>query len=216
MRADANKGAAAMRRTAGLATELKGQTIPANRGRLHYTTLEPWGVVARNIAFNHPTLFAAARLAPAVIAGNAVILKPSELASLSTLALAGLADGLVSDGLLSVLTGGPALGAAVVAHPEIRRLSFTGSPATALKVQAQAAASGVIKTITLELGGKNPIIVFPDADLDPGGRRSSAGDELHPSAGAELRLDLAPVRPRGRSPAGAGPCLRAGVAHRDR
>ena len=170
MRADANKGAAAMRRTAGLATELKGQTIPANRGRLHYTTLEPWGVVARNIAFNHPTLFAAARLAPAVIAGNAVILKPSELASLSTLALAGLADGLVS----------------------------------------------VIKTITLELGGKNPIIVFPDADLDPGGRRSSAGDELHPSAGAELRLDLAPVRPRGRSPAGAGPCLRAGVAHRDR
>src|SRR3546814_4583526 len=91
MRKDVVKGAAAMRRTAGLVTELKGQTIPASSSRLHYTTLEPWGVVARIIAFNHPTLFAAARLAPALVAGNAVIIKPSELASLSTLALAGLA-----------------------------------------------------------------------------------------------------------------------------
>ena len=170
MRADVAKGVASMRRTAGLASELKGQTIPASSGRLHYTACEPWGTVARIIAFNHPILFAAARLAPALVAGNAVILKPSELASLSTLALAGLADGVLPPGLLSVLTGGPGLGAAIAGHREIRRLSFTGSPSTALKVQAQAAASGVIKTITMELGGKNPILVLPDADVEEAAR----------------------------------------------
>ena len=170
MRADVTKGVASMRRTAGLASELKGQTIPASSGRLHYTECEPWGTVARITAFNHPILFAAARLAPALVAGNAVVLKPSELASLSTLALAGLTDGVLPPGLLSVLTGGPGLGAAIAGHRDIRRLSFTGSPATALKVQAQAAASGVVKTITMELGGKNPILVLPDADVEEAAR----------------------------------------------
>ncbi|HMJ36551.1 MAG TPA: aldehyde dehydrogenase family protein [Baekduia sp.] len=166
MTADAIKGAKAMARAAGLATELKGETVPATAGRLHYSTLEPWGVVGRITAFNHPILFSAARLAPALVAGNAVILKPSELAPLAPLALAELAADLLPEGLLSVLVGGPALGQAMARDPELRRLSFTGSPGTALAIQGGAAESGVIKTMTFELGGKNPIVVFGDADLD--------------------------------------------------
>lgn len=166
MHADALKGVGALRYMAGLGMEMKGDTIPVRPNGLHMTTLEPWGVVARIIAFNHPALFACGRLAPALVAGNAVVLKPSELASLSALALAQLADDLLPSGLLSVLTGGPVLGQAIAAHPTLRRLSFTGSVATALKISAAAAGSGVVKTTTFELGGKNPIIVFPDADLE--------------------------------------------------
>jgi acyl-CoA reductase-like NAD-dependent aldehyde dehydrogenase len=166
MRADAEKGAGTLTEMAGLTAEMKGQTIPVRHGQQHFTTLEPWGVVARIIAFNHPVLFACARSAPALAAGNSVILKPSELAPLGALALAQLADGLLPPGVLSVLTGGPELGAAIVGDPRIRRMSFTGSLATGLKVLAGAAASGVIKTTTLELGGKNPIIVCDDANID--------------------------------------------------
>ena len=166
MHADVVKGARSLSYMAGLALELKGETIPVGHRRLNYTTLEPWGVVARIIAFNHPMLFACARLAPALVAGNAVILKPSELTPISALALAELCDGLIPPGVVSVLTGRGGLGAAIAEHPEIRRVSFTGSIRTALKVSEGAARSGSIKTLTFELGGKNPIIVFPDVDLD--------------------------------------------------
>jgi acyl-CoA reductase-like NAD-dependent aldehyde dehydrogenase len=118
------------------------------------------------ITFNHPVMFACARLGSALVAGNAVVLKPSELASLATLALAELTVGLLPDGLVSVVVGGPATGEALVRHPAVQRLSFTGSTATALRIQAAAADSGRIKTITFELGGKNPIVVCPDVDLD--------------------------------------------------
>ncbi len=164
MRADVDKGVRLMGDSAGLALEAKGQTFPLPG--LHYTTREPWGVVGRMITFNHPVMFACARLGPALVAGNAVILKPSELAPLATLALAELTTGLLPDGLVSVVVGGPATGDALVRHPAIGRLSFTGSTATALRIQASAAASGRMKTITFELGGKNPIVVFPDVDLD--------------------------------------------------
>ena len=118
------------------------------------------------ITFNHPVMFACARLGSALVAGNAVVLKPSELAPLATLALAELTVGLLPDGLVSVVVGGPATGDALVRHPAIQRLSFTGSTATALRIQAAAAESGRVKTITFELGGKNPIVVCPDVDLD--------------------------------------------------
>ena len=164
MRADVDKGVRLMGDSAGLALEAKGQTFPLPG--LHYTTREPWGVVGRMITFNHPVMFACARLGPALVAGNAVILKPSELAPLATLALAELTTGLLPDGLVSVVVGGPATGDALVRHSAIGRLSFTGSTATALRIQASAAASGRMKTITFELGGKNPIVVCPDVDLD--------------------------------------------------
>ncbi|MEA2535919.1 MAG: betaine-aldehyde dehydrogenase [Chloroflexota bacterium] len=170
MTADAVKGANSLKLAGLLGYELKGHTYPISGRSLHYTTLEPWGVVARIIAFNHPTLFACARLAPALAAGNVVILKPSELAPLGALAMAGLASDIFPPGVLSVLTGGPGLGRAIAAHPVIRRLSFTGSVATGLAVMRETAESGVIKSVTYELGGKNPIIVFPDADLDAAAR----------------------------------------------
>lgn len=166
MRADAEKAARAMERCGGLGLQIRGSTIPATVGRLHFTTQEPWGVVARIVAFNHPTLFTASRLAPPLVAGNAVIIKPSELAPLAALALAELLEDLLPPGLVSVLTGGPELGKAIATTPRIRRLSFTGSVETGLAVSAEAAASGVVKVLTLELGGKNPIVVLPDSDLD--------------------------------------------------
>ena len=164
MRADVVKGARLLGDAAGLALEVTGRTYPLPG--LHYTQREPWGVVGRMITFNHPAMFACARLGSALVAGNCVILKPSELAPLATLAIAELSAGLLPDGVVSVITGGPATGAALVRHPSVLRLSFTGSTATALRIQAAAAASGRMKTITFELGGKNPIVVFPDVDLD--------------------------------------------------
>ena len=164
MRADVAKGARLMSEAAGLALEVKGETFPLPG--LHYTVREPWGVVGRMITFNHPTMFSAARLGAALIAGNTVVLKPSELAPLSALAIGELAAGALPAGVVNVVMGGPATGAALVTHPSIERLSFTGSTATALRIQAAAAASGRIKTVTFELGGKNPIVVFDDVDLD--------------------------------------------------
>jgi betaine-aldehyde dehydrogenase len=164
MRADIAKGIRQMREAAGLALEVKGESFPLPG--LHYTTREPWGVVARLVTFNHPAMFTAARIATALVAGNCVIIKPSELAPLSPLAIAELTAGIVPDGVVNVVVGGPATGNAIARHPAIQRITFTGSTATALKIQAAAAASGRMKAFTFELGGKNPILVFPDVDRD--------------------------------------------------
>jgi betaine-aldehyde dehydrogenase len=164
MRADVAKGIHQMHEAAGLALEAKGETFPLPG--LHYTTREPWGVVARLVTFNHPAMFTAARIATALVAGNSVIIKPSELAPLSPLAIAEITAGVVPDGVINVVAGGPATGAAIAAHPRILRITFTGSTPTALRIQAAAAASGRVKSMTFELGGKNPIVVWPDVDLD--------------------------------------------------
>jgi acyl-CoA reductase-like NAD-dependent aldehyde dehydrogenase len=164
MRGDVMKGARLLADAAGLALEVKGDTFPLPGH--HFTSREPWGVVGRMITFNHPAMFTCARLGSALIAGNCVVLKPSELAPLAPLAIAELTSGLFPDGVVSVVAGGPETGAALVSHPGVLRLSFTGSTATALRIQAAAAASGRIKTLSFELGGKNPIVVFPDVDLD--------------------------------------------------
>jgi acyl-CoA reductase-like NAD-dependent aldehyde dehydrogenase len=161
---DVTKGVRLMGDAAGVALEVKGTTYPLPG--LHYTTREPWGVVGRMVTFNHPVMFTCARLATALVAGNCVVIKPSELAPLGALAIGELTAGLLPDGVVSVVAGGPETGSALVAHPDIQRLTFTGSSATALRIQAAAAASGRVKTLTFELGGKNPIVVFPDVDLD--------------------------------------------------
>ena len=164
MRADVTKGARLMSEAAGLALQVKGETFPLPG--LHYTVREPWGVVGRMVTFNHPVMFTCARIGTALVAGNCVVIKPSELAPLGPLAVAELSAGLIPDGVISVVAGGPATGDALVRHPDIHRLTFTGSTATALRIQAAAADSGHIKTLTFELGGKNPIVVFPDVDID--------------------------------------------------
>ncbi len=156
-----------IRYMAGLALELKGETMPARAGRIHYTVREPYGVVVRIIAFNHPLMFCAAKLAAPLLAGNTVIMKPSEHTSLSALAMADDLARIFPPGVIQILTGlGAEVGEALVRHRDVRRVAFIGSVATGKRIQTSAAASDSIKTVTLELGGKNPIAVFADADLD--------------------------------------------------
>jgi len=166
MRNDIGLATSQVRYMAGLALEVRGRTMPETPDHLHYTMRQPFGVVARIIAFNHPLMFAATKIAAPLIAGNCVILKPSEFTSLSALAMARDLARLFPPGVVQVLTGlGAEVGEALVRHPGIPRVAFIGSAATGRRIQASAAASAV-KTVTLELGGKNPIVVFPDADLD--------------------------------------------------
>jgi acyl-CoA reductase-like NAD-dependent aldehyde dehydrogenase len=166
MRRDAHIAAALLRYFAGLALQLRGETIPGAHDRLNYTLQEPFGVVGRIIPFNHPLMFAAGRLAAPLIAGNTVVLKPSEHTSLSALRLAELLADILPRGVVQVITGyGEEAGDALVTHPGVRRLAFTGSAAIGRAIQ-QRAATHVVKTVSLELGGKNPIVVFEDADLD--------------------------------------------------
>ncbi|MFZ0041999.1 MAG: aldehyde dehydrogenase family protein [Solirubrobacteraceae bacterium] len=166
MRADAFTGAAALRYFAGLALELRGNTIPSDFDRLDYTLPSPFGVVGRIIPFNHPFMFAASKSAAPLIAGNTVILKPSEHTSMSTIRLAELADDVLPKGVFNVITGtGMEAGDPLVTHPGVRRIAFTGSAEIGRSIQ-QRAATHVVKTVSLELGGKNPLVVMPDADLE--------------------------------------------------
>lgn len=165
MRKDVVSAAKQLRYFAGLVLETRGETVPTSYDRLNYTLLQPYGVVARIIPFNHPLKFAASKIAAPLAAGNTVILKPSEHSSMSALRLAELAIGVLPDGVLNVLTGyGHTAGDALVRHPAIRRLAFTGAADTGRAIQAAAASSNV-KNITLELGGKNPLVVFSGANM---------------------------------------------------
>lgn len=166
MRNDAHVAVAQIRYFAGLALQLRGETIPTGHDRVNYTVQEPFGVVGRIIPFNHPLMFAAAKIAAPLIAGNAVVLKPSEHTSLSALRLADLLEQVFPAGVVNVITGlGQEAGDALVAHPGVRRLAFIGSVATGLAIQRRAAEQ-VVKNVTLELGGKNAMAIFPDADVD--------------------------------------------------
>lgn len=166
MRGDAAAAANLLRFFAGLATEMKGETTPATSKHLHYTTRESFGVVGRIIPFNHPLMFAAGKIAAPLVAGNSVILKPAEASPLSALRIGELFCGVVPEGVLSVVVGdGPSVPTAIVRHPLVRRIGFTGSEPTGRAIQRDAAECGV-KHVTLELGGKNALVAFPDADPD--------------------------------------------------
>lgn len=151
---------------AGLASTLFGETIPIAPDIIDFTLREPVGVCGLIIPWNFPLMIAARGIATALAAGNTVVLKPAEDASLTSLLFARLIqDSALPPGGLNVVTGfGPEAGAPLAAHPEVNLVSFTGSVATGTKVAA-AAAQNVVSTI-LELGGKSPIAVFADADLD--------------------------------------------------
>lgn len=142
-----------------------GRTIPASASGLHYTSYAPYGVVGKILAFNHPALFVITRVLGALIAGNAVVVKPAPQTPLSALAIGELARDAFPPGVLNIVTGGAELGDAIVTHPQIKRIGFTGSAPTGMRIQ-QRAATVAIKHVSLELGGKNPMIVYPDADLD--------------------------------------------------
>lgn len=149
-----------------MARTLRGEVIPASPGNLHYTSHRPYGVVGRITAFNHPVMFAATRPLPALIAGNSIVIKPAPQTSLSTLGLAEIFAEAFPPGVVNVVTGGAEAGAALVTHPTVKRIAFTGSVPTGLAIQRSAAESGHVKNISLELGGKNAMVVFPDADLE--------------------------------------------------
>jgi acyl-CoA reductase-like NAD-dependent aldehyde dehydrogenase len=131
-----------------------------------FTRHEPVGVVAALTAWNSPLLFVAWKCAAAIAAGCAVVVKPSEFASVSTLEFAALTkEAGFPDGVFNVVTGyGAEAGAALVDHPDAAKVTFTGSDATGARIYAQAAKT--LKRVSLELGGKSPNIVFEDCDLD--------------------------------------------------
>ena len=183
MRLDVAMGADMLRLFAGLGIEIKGATIPATAEHLHLTVREPFGVVGRIIPFNHPVMFAAGKIAAPLVAGNAVILKPPDSAPLSALRMGELFADLLPPGLLSIVVGnGPAAGQAISRHPAIRRIGFIGSDATGRAIQRDAAGVGV-KDVTLELGGKNALIAFPDADPAQVAASAVAGMNFVRSAG---------------------------------
>jgi len=160
-------GADVLEYYAGLIPALEGQQIPLRDSAFVYTRREPLGVVAGIGAWNYPIQIALWKSAPALAAGNAMIFKPSEVTSLTALKLAEIysAAGL-PDGVFSVVTGkGSDVGQYLTEHPDIAKVSFTGGIATGKKVMA-AASGSTLKQVTMELGGKSPLIVFADADLD--------------------------------------------------
>jgi betaine-aldehyde dehydrogenase len=151
---------------AGLAGEMKGETSPALSTGLHLTLRRPYGVVGRIVPFNHPFMFATANLAAPLAAGNTVVLKSPETAPLSATIMAEICRDLLPRGVVNLVSGlGMPVGDAIARHPLIRRIGFTGSIRTGLAIQ-RAAAETCVKAISLELGGKNPLIVFPDVDVE--------------------------------------------------
>lgn len=148
----------------GLGTEIKGDSVPASKDGMHFSIREPYGVVARIVPFNHPFLFAAAHLAAPLMAGNAVIVKTPETSPLSGTLMGEICRDVLPPGVVNIVHGpGLPTGDALVRHPKIWRIGFTGSVPTGLAIQRSAAAVAV-KHVSLELGGKNAMIVCADAD----------------------------------------------------
>jgi len=160
---------------AGAATKLEGDTIPVSGPYLNYTLREPLGVVGLIVPWNFPLLLAARKIAPALAAGNTVILKPAEETPLTALRLGELAlEAGIPPGVLNVVPGfGPTAGASLVAHAGVNGIAFTGETATGRLIMQNAARS--LKRLSLELGGKSPNIIFADADQDAAARGTVFG-----------------------------------------
>lgn len=150
---------------AGAADKLEGRTVPVGPDQVDYTIREPYGVSAQITPWNFPGNLFARGVAPALVAGNAAVVKPAETTPLTTLYLADLCtDAGVPDGVVNVVTGAGETGASLVAHEGVDTVTFTGSVPTGQEIMRQSADH--VRKVTLELGGNNPALVFPDADLD--------------------------------------------------
>ncbi len=159
----------------GWASKIHGETIPVRGPYLNYTLREPLGVVGAIVPWNFPLSLAAWKLAPALAAGNAVVLKPAEQTPLTALRLGALAaEAGFPAGVLNVITGtGPVTGRALVEHPGVDKIAFTGS--TEVGKEIMRTAAGTLKRVSLELGGKSPNVVFADADLEAAVRGATSG-----------------------------------------
>ena len=151
---------------AGWTRKIYGETIPVDGNFLNYTLREPVGVVGMITAWNYPMLLAAWKVAPALAAGCTMVIKPSEMTPLTTFKLAEYCqEAGVPDGVVNVVTGyGQTAGEALGRHPDVDKVAFTGSIRTA-RALMRAAGESNLKRLSLELGGKSPNIIFPDADL---------------------------------------------------
>jgi len=149
----------------GLGSELKGESVPFAPNVLSVTVREPLGVVGAIIPWNVPLLLMALKIAPALVAGNTVVVKSAEEAPLTVLRICELMNRILPPGCFNMLSGfGPECGAPLVTHPKVRKVTFTGSVETG-KIVAKAAADKLVP-VTLELGGKSPMIVFADCDFE--------------------------------------------------
>ena len=209
-RGEASRSGDLIRLAAFEGTQLYGDALPldANRGtgldKLGFTIHQPVGIVAAITPFNYPALLVMHKLAPALAAGNAVVLKPARTTPLTALALARcFTDAGLPDGVLSVLTGpGGSLGDALVTDPRVRKISFTGSTATGQRITQVAG----IKKLSLELGSSCPVVVLPDADIELAAAAVAAGGYVnagqvcisvqrvitHPAVGADFLDALVP------------------------
>jgi betaine-aldehyde dehydrogenase len=159
-------GADALEYYAGLAPAIEGTQIPLREDSFVYTRREPLGVVGAIGAWNYPIQIACWKAAPALAAGNAVVFKPSEVTPLTAMALAEIfTEAGLPDGVFNVVHGDGRVGQMLTEHPSIDKVSFTGEVGTGKKVMA-AAGGSTLKDVTMELGGKSPLIVYADADLD--------------------------------------------------
>ena len=185
---------------AGLADKIQGSTIPVPGNRLDYTVKEPLGVTAHIVPWNYPIVMAARSMAPALAAGNTVVAKPASFTPLTLLKFAELCkEAGVPDGVVNVVTGGgDEVGAAIAGHPDVKLTALTGSVETGIRVMELASTN--LSRIALELGGKNPQIVFEDADLEKAakgilngiftnaGQMCWAGSRLLVESGTKQRL----------------------------
>src|ERR1700739_2473088 len=154
-----------LRYYAGVATKIHGETVNAFETAFTYTLREPVGVVCLTVPWNFPLLLASWKVGPALACGNTLVLKPAEQTPLTTLKLGELSiEAGFPAGVINIVTGGPATGKAIVAHPGIAKIAFTGS--TVVGKEIMRGAADTLKRVTLELGGKSPNIVFSDADVD--------------------------------------------------
>ncbi|AJZ58895.1 aldehyde dehydrogenase family protein [Paraburkholderia fungorum] len=176
------------------ASEVKGQSIPGVGNNWHITRREPYGVVGRIIPFNHPLMFAASKIGAPLVMGNTVVLKVPDQTPLSPLYLGTLIKDIFPPGVINILSGdGQTTGDTLVRHPRVKRIALTGSVETGQLIQ-RSAAEVMIKHVSLELGGKNPMIVFPDADIDKAVEGAATGMNFHwsqgQSCGSTTRLFL--------------------------
>lgn len=174
-RVDVPMAADCFRYFAGWTTKIEGATVPVRFPTFNYTLREPLGVVALIVPWNFPILEAAWKVAPALAAGNTVVLKPAQVTPLTALRLAEVAqEAGLPPGVLNVVPGkGSVAGTALVEHPGVDKISFTGSTAVGQEIMRRG--SDTVKKLTLELGGKSPNIVFADADIDAAIRGASTG-----------------------------------------
>ena len=191
---DSGNPLSSTKRDVGLALkyleEWPGQAM-AQAGRVHrphrdgisIVTYEPYGVVGKIIAYNHPSLFAIAGFIYPLLAGNTIVIKAAAQTPVATLAIGALVDRAFPAGVVNIVSGGIEAGDAIVTHPKIKRIAFTGSDPTALAIQSRLSASGIVKHFSAELGGKNAFIVYADADVEAAADAALAGLSLTVSAG---------------------------------